>query len=166
MNFSTGPGFEAWVGGLKGDFTYGPLTLTAGYTFNGEDDNWRVALWQLAGLHQHDRQGLQPRRRTGGLAGRLLRLRRRSVSRVWSSRHWPPSTRTSRRAFPCGTNMTSPPTTGCPPSRTTGGTGCRRCGSVPAMHWSTATTPTAATDQLDDFRVILNYELQFNGKDI
>lgn len=34
----TGPGFEAWVGGLKGDFTYGPLTLTAGYTFNGEDD--------------------------------------------------------------------------------------------------------------------------------
>ena len=37
----TGPGFEAWVGGLKGDFTYGPLTLTAGYTFNGEDDNWR-----------------------------------------------------------------------------------------------------------------------------
>jgi hypothetical protein len=40
--FLTGPDFEAWVGGIKGDFIYSGLTLTAGYTFNGENENWQA----------------------------------------------------------------------------------------------------------------------------
>ena len=37
----TGPGFEAWMFGIMGDLHYGGLTLTAGYTVNGEDDDWQ-----------------------------------------------------------------------------------------------------------------------------
>lgn len=32
---------DAWVAGVKGDFTYGALTLTVGYTMNGEDNAWK-----------------------------------------------------------------------------------------------------------------------------
>lgn len=31
----------AWVAGVKGDFIYRGLTLTAGYTINGSDNNWQ-----------------------------------------------------------------------------------------------------------------------------
>jgi hypothetical protein len=33
---------DAWVAGIKGDFIYGGLTLTAGYTVNGEDNGWQA----------------------------------------------------------------------------------------------------------------------------
>lgn len=32
---------DAWIAGVKGDFIYGGLTLTAGYTINGSDNNWQ-----------------------------------------------------------------------------------------------------------------------------
>lgn len=36
-----GEGFEAWVAGIKGDLIYKSVTLTAGYTYAGEDANWQ-----------------------------------------------------------------------------------------------------------------------------
>jgi hypothetical protein len=38
----TGTDFESWVFGIKGDIICGGLTLTAGYTANGSDDDWRA----------------------------------------------------------------------------------------------------------------------------
>ena len=38
----TGPDFDAWVFGIKGDVIYRGLTLTAGYTGNGSDGNWQA----------------------------------------------------------------------------------------------------------------------------
>lgn len=38
----TGPDFTAWVFGIKGDVSRGGLTLTAGYTANGSDDDWQT----------------------------------------------------------------------------------------------------------------------------
>jgi hypothetical protein len=37
----TGPNFESWVFGIRGDIIRGGLTLTAGYTANGSDDDWQ-----------------------------------------------------------------------------------------------------------------------------
>lgn len=33
---------DAWMAGIKGDFIFGGLTLTAGYTVNGEDNGWQA----------------------------------------------------------------------------------------------------------------------------
>ena len=42
----TGAGYDAWIGGIRGDFTYSGLTLTAGYTFAGDfsgtEDSWQA----------------------------------------------------------------------------------------------------------------------------
>ena len=38
----TGTDFESWVFGIKGDIIRGGLTLTAGYTANGSDDDWQA----------------------------------------------------------------------------------------------------------------------------
>jgi hypothetical protein len=37
----TGPGFDAWVWGIRGDLIHHGLTLTAGYTGNGSNGNWQ-----------------------------------------------------------------------------------------------------------------------------
>jgi hypothetical protein len=37
----TGPDFTPWVAGIKADVSRGGLTLTAGYTANGSDDDWQ-----------------------------------------------------------------------------------------------------------------------------
>ena len=37
----TGPDFTPWVAGIKADVTRGGLTLTAGYTANGSNDDWQ-----------------------------------------------------------------------------------------------------------------------------
>jgi hypothetical protein len=33
---------DAWIGGIKGDMIWNGLTLTAGYTINGEDNAWQA----------------------------------------------------------------------------------------------------------------------------
>lgn len=38
----TGPDFRPWIVGVKGDLTRGGLTLTAGYTANGSNDDWQT----------------------------------------------------------------------------------------------------------------------------
>lgn len=38
----TGPGFTAWVFGIMGDVSRWGLTLTAGYTANGSNDDWQT----------------------------------------------------------------------------------------------------------------------------
>lgn len=38
----TGPDFTAWVFGIMGDVSRGGLTLSAGYTANGSDDDWQT----------------------------------------------------------------------------------------------------------------------------
>lgn len=38
----TGPDFTAWVFGIMGDVSRSGLTLTAGYTANGSDDDWQT----------------------------------------------------------------------------------------------------------------------------
>ena len=38
----TGPDFTPWVAGIKADVSRGGLTLTAGYTANGSDDDWQT----------------------------------------------------------------------------------------------------------------------------
>jgi hypothetical protein len=39
-------GYDGWIGGIKGDFIYNGLTLTAGYTFasdfSGDEDSWQA----------------------------------------------------------------------------------------------------------------------------
>jgi hypothetical protein len=37
----TGPDFTPWVAGIKADVSRGGLTLTAGYTANGSNDDWQ-----------------------------------------------------------------------------------------------------------------------------
>lgn len=38
----TGTGFTSWILGIKGEFTRGGITLTAGYTANGTDHTWQA----------------------------------------------------------------------------------------------------------------------------
>ena len=36
-----GPGFESWMAGILGEVRHGNLTLMAGYTANGSDNDWQ-----------------------------------------------------------------------------------------------------------------------------
>jgi hypothetical protein len=42
LDQALGSEVDAWVAGIKGDFIYGGLTFTAGYTVNGEDNGWQA----------------------------------------------------------------------------------------------------------------------------
>lgn len=60
----TGPDFAPWVLGVMGEFTHGGLTLTAGYTANGSDDEWQSPYGDWPGytsmqINDFDRAGEQ-----------------------------------------------------------------------------------------------------------
>jgi hypothetical protein len=42
LNEALGSEVDAWIAGIKGDFIYSGLTLTAGYTVNGADNAWQA----------------------------------------------------------------------------------------------------------------------------
>lgn len=160
----TGPGFESWVGGLKGDFTYGPLTMTAGYTFNGEDDNWRSPYGSWPGYTSMIVKDFNRAEEQAVLLGATFDFTKVGLEGLvftalaaidtevapglpmWNEYDFTADYRFS--AFEDQWNWLSP--------------------LWLRARYALVDSDNAdgSTDQLDDFRVILNYDLQFNGKDI
>ena len=74
-NVLTGRSFHVGAGGVKADLQRGAATLTVAYTQTGRGEAYRSPYGTWAGLHLHDRGGLQSRGRDSVADRRRLRFR-------------------------------------------------------------------------------------------
>lgn len=161
----TGPGFEAWIGGIKGDFTYGPLTLTAGYTFNGEDNDWRAPYGSWPGYTSMIVKDFNRAEEQAVLVGGTFDFTKVGIQGLVF---------TALAAF--DTDVAP----GLPMWNEYDFTADYRLSALEDGTWSWLSPlwiraryalvdsdyEDGTSGQLDDFRVILNYDLQFTGKDL
>ena len=83
---------DAWIGGIKGDFIYSGLTLTAGYTLNGVSgrDNWQAPYGSWPGYTSMIVEDFNRAEEQALLVGASFDFAE-LAPRASSSRHWPPS---------------------------------------------------------------------------
>lgn len=160
----TGPDFDAWVFGIKGDVIYHGLTLTAGYTGNGSDGNWQAPYGSWPGytsmiVKDYNRAGEQAL-----LVGASYDLEELGAEGL---------VLTALAAFDLDVDA------GLPENNEYDFTADYRLSAFDgdlawlAPLWLRARYAYVDTDnsdntndRLDDFRVILNYELQLHGSSL
>lgn len=160
----TGPGFEAWIGGVKGDLTYGPATLTVGYTANGEDDNWRSPYGSWPGYTSMIVKDFNRAEEQAILLGATVDFTPLGVKGL---------------VFTALAALDTDVAPGLPMWNEYDFTADYRLSALEGQwNWLSplwiraryalvdSDNADGTSDRLDDFRVILNYDLQLKGKDI
>lgn len=157
----------AWIAGVKGDFTFGALTLTAGYTANGEDNDWKAPYGSWPGYTSMIVEDFNRAEEQALLLGASVDLGKLGLDGV------------SLTALAAFTTDVAP---GLPEQSEYDFTADYRFTALsdsPTWDWLSplwlraryALVEKDETDkdpdkQRDDFRIILNYELQFQGQDL
>ena len=169
----TAPDYSGWIGGIKGDVIYNGLTLTAGYTFaddyTGTQDEWKAPYGSWPGytsmivkdFFRTDEQAL--------LLGASYDFKQVGLDGLVF---------TAAAAVDLGVGE-DPSGEELPYRNEYDFTADYRFSSLEgSLEWLAPLWIRAryalvdsfnsdnTTDQLDDFRIIVNYELQFQGKDL
>lgn len=169
----TGPDYSAWIGGIKGDLLYKGLTVTAGFTFagdfSGEEDSWQSHYGSWPGYTSMIVKDFYRTGEQALLLGATYDFTDAGIQGLVF---------TALAAFDVGLGDDSFGDE-LPMWNEYDFTADYRLSWLDgdlewlAPLWLRARyalvdtdNPDGSNEQLDDFRVILNYELQFNGKDL
>lgn len=157
---------DAWIAGVKGDFTYRGLTLTAGYTANGEDNDWQAPYGSWPGYTSMIVKDFNRAEEQAVLLG---------ASFDFGSLGADGLSFTALAAFDTQVDSADPEWTEYDFTADYRLTALKDSAEwdwlsplwLRARYALVETDNTDGTrDRLDDFRVIVNYELQFQGQDL
>ena len=169
----TEPGYSGWIGGIKGDVIYNGLTLTAGYTFandySGTEDAWQAPYGSWPGYTSMIVKDFNRTEEQALLVGATYDFADLGLEGLVF---------TAAAAFDIAVGNDSKDED-LPTWNEYDFTADYRFSALDgdlewlAPLWLRARyalvdidNPDAPGSQIDDFRVIVNYELQFNGKDL
>lgn len=172
--FLTEPGYSGWIGGIKGDVIYNGLTLTAAYTFandfSGTEDNWQAPYGSWPGYTSMIVKDFNRTEEQAVLVGASYDFAELGLEGLVF---------TAAAAFDLAVGENTSGTADLPTWNEYDFTADYRLSALDgglawlAPLWLRARyalvdteNPDGTHDQLDDFRIIVNYELQFNGKDL
>lgn len=167
------PDYEGWIGGIKGDVIYGGLTVTAGYTFagdfSGDEDNWQAPYGSWPGytgmivkdFNRTEEQALLLGASFDfaqvGLEGLVFTAAAAFDMSVGQSTSGEDLPEWNEYDFTADYRFTS----------LDGDLAWLAPLWLRARYAHVDSENADGTgDQLDDFRIIVNYEMQFNGSDI
>ena len=168
------PDYQGWIGGIKGDVIYGGLTLTAGYTFagdfSGEEDSWQAQYGSWPGYTSMIVKDFNRTEEQALLLGASFDFAEVGLEGLVF---------TAAAAFDVVVGEDEKADDDLPEWNEYDFTADYRFSSLEgdlewlAPLWLRARyalveteQPDDTRDRLDDFRIIVNYELQFNGSDL